>query len=65
MIQEIFSETGISIDYEERIIVKEVDFIFNLVILLQNTPTETLGTNIFDVLKFKDHIAREVFAIAI
>ena len=43
MIRDIFLETGLNIDYEERVIVKEMDFLFNIVILLQNTSTETLG----------------------
>lgn len=39
----LFQNTGIRIDYDHQVVVKEWDYFYNLAVLLHNTPTETLG----------------------
>nr|CAD7407056.1 unnamed protein product [Timema cristinae] len=43
LLQEVFQDVNVSVTYQEKILVKEVDYLFELVKLLDRTPPRVLG----------------------
>ncbi|KAK7601863.1 hypothetical protein V9T40_009304 [Parthenolecanium corni] len=62
IINDLFQNTGMHIDYDHRVVVKEWDYFYNLANLLHNTRTETLANYLHwrIVRIFSSHLNREM-----
>lgn len=43
LVHDLFKNTDITFEYSESIVVREMDFLFNLVKLIEDTPIKVIG----------------------